>query len=143
MGKTVETWTCCFIFGLFSFLICEAAGDCSHGGWECATGECVLRENVCNSVADCSDGSDESRCDRETCEDFLFQCRDKTQCVSRVGVCNGRPECGDGSDEDQPDCDREDFVAVDNSHQQSSSSVKNIHYFMLIIVILVQLSYAK
>merc|ERR1712062_356464 len=103
-----------------------------------------LRENVCNSVPDCSDNSDESSCDRETCEDFLFQCRDKTQCVSRVGVCNGRAECGDGSDEDQPDCDREDFVAVDNSHQQSSSSSReNIHYCMSIFVILVQLFYAK
>ena len=139
----MEAWSCCLIFVLTTVLICECVGECSHGEWECGTGECVLRENVCNSVADCSDGSDESACDGETCEDYLFQCVDKTGCVSRVGVCNGRAECEDGSDEDQPDCDREDYVAVDNSHTHSSSSGRNSHYSLFLIVISVQLSFAK
>ena len=132
-----------FIFISSILLICEASGECSHGQWECGSGDCIVRENVCNSKVDCVDGSDELNCKTESCDVFLFQCSDKKQCVSRVTVCNGKADCEDGSDEEQPDCDREDFVAVDNSHDRSSSSRIIFNYCSLILVSLFCLSDVK
>merc|ERR1711862_431223 len=86
--ETLRINTFIFIFSVL--LICEASGECSHGQWECGSGDCIVRENVCNSKVDCGDGSDESNCKTESCDVFLFQCADKKQCVSRVTVCNGK-----------------------------------------------------
>lgn len=37
------------------FSICNTTDD----GFVCGNGQCILKENVCNDVLDCSDGSDE------------------------------------------------------------------------------------
>ena len=35
--------------------------------WECANGDQVMSTDVCDSVIDCADGSDESCCDDQFC----------------------------------------------------------------------------
>ena len=115
----METWTCFLAVLFFASCIDETESKCSHGQWQCTSGDCVLRENVCNTFADCPDASDESVCKTAVCEDFLFQCLNSRQCLSREKICNGQEECEDGSNEEQPECDREDFVHVDNSKHGS------------------------
>ena len=107
----------------FASLVPKSLSHCSHGQWKCDSGDCILRENVCDTLANCPDASDESVCaDRDTCEDFLFQCKSSRQCLSQVKVSNGQAECQDNSDEELKGCDREDFVHVDNSKQNSVQS---------------------
>ena len=130
------SWVYRIVFLFMLTFISGTTGQCSHGQWQCTSGACVLREKVCNHLADCPDGSDESDiCQTETCQDFLFQCSSLGQCVSRVKVCNGQAECEDGSDEEQPECDREDFVHVDNSKHGSATSVVSNSFVLMIVVL--------
>ncbi len=48
----------CIILHTLHYLI----GNCSGSSFHCASGECVLQEQVCNSINDCADGSDEFGC---------------------------------------------------------------------------------
>ena len=101
-------------------IIPPSAMHCQHGRWHCMSGDCIVRENVCNGVADCPDASDEAKCKNVQCEGFLFQCQNSAQCLSRVKLCNGKVDCEDGTDEQQPECDREDFVYADNSQHNGA-----------------------
>merc|ERR1712106_482219 len=135
---TMDTCAYFLLFILIVICIGDTVSKCSHGQWQCDSGECVLRENVCNTRADCADGSDESTCKTKVCEDFLFQCENKNQCLSRVNVCNGQVDCEDGSDEEQPDCDREDFVHVENSKHNSAQSMVVTSKISLILLFSLQ-----
>ncbi len=88
--------------------------------------ECVPRERVCDAVADCMDGSDESDtacreyrdahvcvqgtdlCDKErvdllnpttACDPPRFRCSDSGKCLNDLLRCDGVQNCRDGSDE--------------------------------------------
>lgn len=75
------------------------------GQFQCINGTskrgsaCINLSSKCDSINDCSDGSDETGCIENGCPGN-FQCSDGT-CLKRHLVCNGIVECSDGSDEKQ------------------------------------------
>ncbi|KAJ1522549.1 hypothetical protein ONE63_001735 [Megalurothrips usitatus] len=64
----------------------------------CSSGECVPKSTVCDGNLDCSDGSDEMRCNPDGCEPNQYQC-DNKKCVMKTWRCDSDDDCGDGSDE--------------------------------------------
>nr|CAD7264850.1 unnamed protein product [Timema shepardi] len=80
---------------------------CAAGQWQCVNGTsqegayCVSLSAKCDSINDCSDGSDEIGCIVDGCPGN-FQCS-SGQCLKRHLVCNGIVDCNDGTDES--DCE--------------------------------------
>ncbi|XP_075211994.1 terribly reduced optic lobes isoform X4 [Lycorma delicatula] len=64
----------------------------------CSNGECISKDLVCNGHFDCTDGSDEMRCNPHGCEPNQFTC-DNKRCIPKVWHCDSDNDCGDGSDE--------------------------------------------
>ncbi|XP_052124491.1 basement membrane-specific heparan sulfate proteoglycan core protein isoform X6 [Frankliniella occidentalis] len=64
----------------------------------CSSGECIAKSQVCDGNYDCSDQSDEMRCNPDGCEPNEFQC-DNKKCVMKTWRCDSDDDCGDGSDE--------------------------------------------
>nr|XP_006813017.1 PREDICTED: uncharacterized protein LOC102803992 [Saccoglossus kowalevskii] len=71
---------------------------CPADYFRCNTsGECILKEYICDGIPDCKDTSDEFQCDT-VCSDDSFTC-DSGQCISLSFYCDFTPQCEDGSDE--------------------------------------------
>ena len=50
------------IHGKFECSSQNCTGICKEGEFVCTNGDCVSNEYVCDGIADCDDGSDESSC---------------------------------------------------------------------------------
>lgn len=77
---------------------------CTAGQFECKNGTsikdggaCISLSERCDSIAHCSDNSDEADCEATGCPGH-FQCNDGT-CLARSLVCDKIVHCTDGSDE--------------------------------------------
>nr|XP_045613717.1 basement membrane-specific heparan sulfate proteoglycan core protein-like isoform X12 [Procambarus clarkii] len=64
----------------------------------CMNGQCIDKDKVCDGTFDCTDASDEMRCNPLGCEPNEFQC-DNKRCVLKTWLCDSDDDCGDGSDE--------------------------------------------
>nr|QYB17310.1 heparan sulfate proteoglycan [Laodelphax striatellus] len=64
----------------------------------CSNGDCIKKQEVCNGRYDCTDGSDEQRCNPLGCEPNQFTC-DNRKCVQKTWMCDSDNDCGDWSDE--------------------------------------------
>lgn len=90
--------------------------ECPGNGFKCRDGTCVPEHAFCNSIVDCSDGSDEPEkaCKREHRYPIRkkasavgveqlqcpIRCRNG-RCRSAAVLCTGADGCGDNSDETQ------------------------------------------
>ncbi|XP_055932804.1 uncharacterized protein CG3556-like [Argiope bruennichi] len=80
--------------------------ECSEYEFPCDNGDCIDARFWCDSVEDCSDGSDEKYCrkaglfnrDPNNCTSNYFRCSNGP-CIPIIGRCNGFPDCEDSSDE--------------------------------------------
>ncbi|KYN18744.1 Very low-density lipoprotein receptor, partial [Trachymyrmex cornetzi] len=74
---------------------------CTTNQVTCNNGECIHKDNMCNGIEDCADGSDETseKCRSLYCPPTAFRCS-YGACINGDLRCNGVVECIDGSDED-------------------------------------------
>ncbi|XP_043503640.1 basement membrane-specific heparan sulfate proteoglycan core protein isoform X1 [Polistes fuscatus] len=72
---------------------------CQYDQATCSNGDCIPKSYVCDGKFDCTDGSDEMRCNPHGCEPNEFRCNNK-QCVSKLWRCDGERDCADNSDEE-------------------------------------------
>ncbi|XP_044017592.1 basement membrane-specific heparan sulfate proteoglycan core protein-like isoform X4 [Aphidius gifuensis] len=72
---------------------------CKYDEATCSNGDCIPKTYVCDGKFDCTDGSDEMRCNPHGCEPNQYRCANK-QCVSKIWRCDGDKDCNDGSDEE-------------------------------------------
>jgi len=63
--------------------------------FQCGSGECISRDFVCSSHAECIDHSDEADCG--WCSSSQFSCGVK--CIDSTSLCDGRLDCLDMEDE--------------------------------------------
>ncbi len=79
--------------------------DTAKDSWPCVDGySCVGNSVVCDGIAHCNDGSDESwieTCYNWNCTADKWKCLDNRLCIPQREVCNGKIQCQDGSDEAQ------------------------------------------
>lgn len=75
--------------------------------FECANGNCIASEYLCDGKAECSDGSDETQLQclspEINCPEYAFRCS-YGACVDGDAKCNGTAECIDRSDETLAEC---------------------------------------
>ncbi|XP_024936745.1 basement membrane-specific heparan sulfate proteoglycan core protein [Cephus cinctus] len=72
---------------------------CGYNEATCSNGDCIPKSNICDGKYDCTDGSDEYRCNPLGCEPNQFRCANM-QCISKVWRCDGDKDCADGTDEE-------------------------------------------
>ncbi|XP_063983584.1 basement membrane-specific heparan sulfate proteoglycan core protein-like isoform X16 [Diachasmimorpha longicaudata] len=72
---------------------------CQYNEATCSNGDCIPKSFVCNNKFDCTDGSDEMRCNPHGCEPNQFRCKSK-ECILKIWRCDGDKDCTDGSDEE-------------------------------------------
>ncbi|XP_052813493.1 low-density lipoprotein receptor-related protein 2-like [Mya arenaria] len=74
------------------------AVKCSPGQYPCRNGKCVYDFQVCDTVDNCGDHSDEEGCEDHTCKSWEFQCHNH-KCIPDGWKCDEADDCGDNSDE--------------------------------------------
>ncbi|XP_069973876.1 uncharacterized protein [Penaeus vannamei] len=101
---------------------------CGEDEFRCVSGSspsgvCIPKPSRCNSVRDCSDGSDEQGCFENQCFGN-FMCADR-ECLERRFVCDGVNDCRDDSDEtncDSWECRADEFRCGGGGGGRSGSS---------------------
>ncbi|KAJ8981147.1 hypothetical protein NQ317_013812, partial [Molorchus minor] len=125
---------------------CDRQKDCTDGSDEldcpkcmpnqfrCQDGQCINKENYCDSIPHCADRSDEKNC----CENG-FQCPQTEVCLPLTLVCDGNENCADGSDEKDCNAARTSkksvthtvilsvFLPRENTNDQSEDSLSPMH----------------
>lgn len=87
------------------------APACGPYEFPCQSGECTPRGWLCDSEADCLDGSDELGCNR-SCGLGHFPCALGAHCIPHGHLCDGVPHCPDHSDESADTCGETPRVPV-------------------------------
>ncbi|GJQ69600.1 hypothetical protein Trydic_g6694 [Trypoxylus dichotomus] len=84
----------------------------------CDSGECLDFKHVCDGLASCKDGSDETEkaCGGSFCPVFLSKCN-YGACIEKHKVCNGEKDCADNSDEDPSVCVRDPSACLRYEHR--------------------------
>ncbi|XP_063419028.1 low-density lipoprotein receptor-related protein 8-like isoform X2 [Mytilus trossulus] len=72
---------------------------CSSDEFRCDSGQCVHIRWRCDRERDCSDGSDELKCNSSTCPAEQFKCTNG-KCIHITWRCDGDEDCDDHSDEE-------------------------------------------
>ncbi|XP_054720384.1 low-density lipoprotein receptor-related protein 1-like [Uloborus diversus] len=76
---------------------------CSPGQFQCANGNCIQPNQICDRVTQCRDMSDEKDCDKHTCLLSQFKCprngTTQAYCISLASHCDGTKDCPGGEDE--------------------------------------------
>lgn len=94
------------------------ASDIKCSTHRCPLGKCLNKDQLCNGIADCRDGSDETHeiCgqikDEKRCAPNEFQCK-SGQCVDKTKFCDHVTNCNDKSDEPS-ECTCFDFLRTTN-----------------------------
>jgi len=87
----------------------DSLPKCLPGQFECMSGECIDESLVCDGVADCECGCDESEefCgalpEPETCAPGTFKCT-SGECIDESLLCDGNADCECGCDESPEIC---------------------------------------
>ncbi|XP_048584250.1 uncharacterized protein LOC5517652 isoform X2 [Nematostella vectensis] len=78
--------------------------------FQCANGQCVSRDLICDGDNACLDFSDEANC---KCLSSKFAC-ESGECIDVVGLCDGTDDCKDASDESRCDhkCSKDEYQCV-------------------------------
>jgi len=76
----------------------QVGAACGPNEFACKSGTCIQVDWVCDTEADCTDGSDELNCPSDCSGDHQLQCKNG-QCISREFQCDGDDDCGDLTDE--------------------------------------------
>eukprot|EP00095_Tigriopus_kingsejongensis_P006172 maker-scaffold40_size501252-snap-gene-4.18 protein:Tk06172 transcript:maker-scaffold40_size501252-snap-gene-4.18-mRNA-1 annotation:"Enteropeptidase" len=86
--------------------------DTCSDQFKCSDESCIPRDQVCNRIRDCSDGSDETDCGVTICMDDEFKCSTSGRCIPWSMQCDGRSDCQDGEDElkCQQECSNGSFL---------------------------------
>lgn len=74
--------------------------NCPQSKFQCSDGTCIPLLLLCDAVADCPDGSDEtpSNCPITKCDVGFYYCKKQRQCING-SRCDNVDDCGDKTDE--------------------------------------------
>ncbi|XP_055997740.1 MAM and LDL-receptor class A domain-containing protein 1-like [Ostrea edulis] len=74
--------------------------SCAESKFQCNDDTCIPLLLLCDAVADCPDGSDEtpSNCPIQKCDVGFYYCKQQRQCINGTR-CDNIDDCGDKTDE--------------------------------------------
>lgn len=89
------SWFFGFLMRVCFFFIHQCDIWTGEGGFLCDENRCLRKQVLCDGLAQCKDGSDESldRCAAVTCPADKFQCKHSKQCIPRSFLCDGNADC--------------------------------------------------
>ncbi|XP_050691158.1 prolow-density lipoprotein receptor-related protein 1-like isoform X1 [Eriocheir sinensis] len=71
----------------------------TEGCVPCKDNTCLAVHQMCDSVFDCPDGSDEAGCEEKVCLPDQFMCHRTRECIPHALMCDGNADCWDRTDE--------------------------------------------
>ncbi|XP_071037727.1 low-density lipoprotein receptor-related protein 2 [Parasteatoda tepidariorum] len=86
--------------------------SCKDGEFQCKSGGCIPKEQVCDGSYQCFDKSDERICSQSECGGFY--CGNK-ECIPQKFRCDGKEACTNGNDEENCECDEETQFRCDEN----------------------------
>lgn len=105
------------ISNLLLYVFFAEVSICEINEFTCKSGECIALGLYCDSIQDCTDGSDEVNC--TVCDPGReIPCRTLNACLPRSLRCDGKMNCPDGSDErdcgPKVECEPDEFSCTNS-----------------------------